>query len=140
MINQIFLQKMYHLHQCISTTKKETVLACPLICLFIDRAGWDFPKYLQILKDYDIYKAEEDYLNIKFEEPPEIGEFSDIIVVLLVAHSNSKMYYYPTPKVILEVRLTIEKSPMTFGTYCKTLLQSTVASMLITFIEKINQK
>ena len=103
-----------------------------MICLFIDRAGWDFPKYLQILKDYDIYRAEEDYLNIKFEEPPEIGEFSDIIVVLLVARSNSKMYHSAKPLVILDVHLTIERSPMTFGTYYRD-----VVSILITFIEKM---
>ena len=93
-----------------------------MICLFIDRAGWDFPKYLQILKDYDIYKAEEDYLNIKFEEPPEIGEFSDIIFVILVARSDRTIYYSPKPKVILDVRLTMDRSPMIFETHSRSVV------------------
>ena len=71
-----------------------------MICLFIDRAGWDFPKYLQILKEYDIYKTEEDYLNIKFEEPPEIGEFSDKLIKQFVDISNINIYYDPELPVI----------------------------------------
>ena len=42
---------------------------------FIDRTGWEFPKYLEMLKQFDIYKAEEDYLNLKLEEPVEFGDF-----------------------------------------------------------------
>ena len=66
-----------------------------MLYLFIDRAGWDFPKYLQILTEFDIYKTKEDYLNIKFEEPPEIGEFSDRFKKQLVAISNINIYYSP---------------------------------------------
>ena len=76
------------------------ILAPPLLYIFIDRAGWDFPRYLQILKEYDIYKTEEDYLNIKFEEPPEIGEFSDKLIKQFVDISNINIYYAPEHPVI----------------------------------------
>ena len=80
-----------------------------MLYLFIDRAGWDFPKYLQILKEYDIYKTEEDYLNIKFEEPPEIGEFSDRFIKQLVAISNINIYYSPKDPVISVIRQRTER-------------------------------
>ena len=81
-----------------------------MLYLFIDRAGWDFPKYLQILKEYDIYKAEEDYLNIKFEEPPDIGEFLDRLIQSLVVHSNVTVNYcVPKAPVISVIRPITER-------------------------------
>ena len=80
-----------------------------MLYLFIDRAGWDFPKYLQILKEYDIYKTEEDYLNIKFEEPPEIGEFSDRFIKQLVAISIINLYYSPKDPVISVIHQRTER-------------------------------
>ena len=45
------------------------------IYFFIDKTGWEFPKYLEMLKQFEIYKAEEDYLNLKLEEPVDFGDF-----------------------------------------------------------------
>ena len=45
------------------------------IHFFIDKTGWEFPKYLEMLKQFEIYKAEEDYLNLKLEEPVDFGDF-----------------------------------------------------------------
>ena len=50
--------------------------------LFIDRCGWEFPKYLEMLKQFDIYKAEEDYINLKLEEPVDFGDFTIIFIML----------------------------------------------------------
>ena len=77
---------------------------------FIDRSGWDFPKYLQILKEFDIYKAEDDYLNIKFEEPPEIGDCIDIFIKYLLDYSDSNMNNDPNPPVISDTHLMTERS------------------------------
>ena len=77
---------------------------------FIDRSGWDFPKYLQILKEFDIYKAEDDYLNLKWEEPAEIGDCTDTFNKLLLDHSNTYMNYDLNPPVISYSRLMTERS------------------------------
>ena len=109
-MSHIQLQDLIALHQNILLIIiKEGILARPLLYLFVDRAGWDFPKYLQILKEYDIYKTEEDYLNIKFEEPPEIGEFSDRLIKQLVAIPNINIYYVPQDPVISAIRQRTER-------------------------------
>ena len=56
--------------------------------IFIDTKGWEFPKYLEILKQFEIYKAEEDYLNLNLEEPIDFGDCFIISYFPLVAYNT----------------------------------------------------
>ena len=64
-------------------------LAFAIQYFFIDKSGWEFPKYLEILKRFDIYKAQEDYLNLNLEEPIDFGDFPFILIYVFIATSKS---------------------------------------------------
>ena len=76
---------------------------------FIDRTGWEFPKYLEMLKQFDIYKAEEDYINLKLEEPVDFGDFPVTFLLRCVDISRIKsILVHLEPTVIGLHKMTSE--------------------------------
>ena len=76
---------------------------------FIDRTGWEFPKYLEMLKQFDIYKAEEDYINLKLEEPVDFGDFPVTFLCLCVDISKiNSILVHLEPTIIGLHKMTSE--------------------------------